>query len=154
MALIKKARSFERVVKGRCGQEDFEVKVKFRILGKSEQQKINELLMHSYKTAKANENSEDPAIMLELTDKDGDSLGNIDLKIAKKVVCGWDDYVDENGNPIEFNEENLEEFVDLDGVGEVLVQEYISGYADIKAKNSQTLRSGSADPPTQEDQTE
>lgn len=151
MALIKKAQFFEREISGTCGNEPFSLMVKFKILGKSAQTKINNLLMASYRTAKQNQGSEDPAIMLDLKDIDGEPLSSIDTKVAKMVVAGWKDFVDENENPIEFSQQNLEELVDQDGVGEAIIEGYMKGYAELKAKNLQTTQSGFADPPKEEE---
>ncbi len=54
---------------------------------------------------------------------------------AKKVVVGWTDVMDEEGNQIEYNEANLNELLEIPTLAIAVSTAYINSLTEAKRKN-------------------
>lgn len=54
---------------------------------------------------------------------------------AKKVVVGWTDVMDEDGNQIDFNEENLNELLEIPALSIAVSTSYVNSLTEAKRKN-------------------
>ncbi len=147
MALIRKKRILKGEIQATCGDEQVSFVVHYRVLEKKETTKILGLFAEIQKIkSELEEQGKDDLAFLEATDKDGDPIVEVGSKILKKIICGWEEYEDEDGNGVPFNEENLNELIDTDGIGEALLENWTDTIQKVKAKNSQSLQNGAADP--------
>jgi hypothetical protein len=147
MTLIRKKRILRGEIHATCGDEQVSFVVHYRVLEKKETTKILGLFAEIQRTASdLKEQGKDDLAFLEATDKDGDPIIEVGAKILKKIICGWESYEDEDGNGVPFNEENLNELIDTDGIGEALLENWTDTIQKVKAKNSQSLPNGAADP--------
>lgn len=143
MALIKKARHWEQKITFFAGGEEETVTILLKVLPSSENKEIYRLMEHAANLARS---VDENTLSSDLTDKDGDPLLDMDQKVARKVLGGWSDYTDEVGNPIPFEEEEINDFLDQEGVSEAIAKAWAQNYGEQKAKNSQTLPSGGSPP--------
>tara|TARA_Y100001973_G_scaffold81660_1_gene120452 strand:- start:2026 stop:2331 length:306 start_codon:yes stop_codon:yes gene_type:complete len=54
---------------------------------------------------------------------------------AKKVIVGWSDVFDEEGNQVEYNQENLNEVLEIPGLAIAISTTYVNSLNEAKRKN-------------------
>lgn len=58
-----------------------------------------------------------------------------DVEFSKAVVVGWKDVQDEDGSPIEFSSESLQQILEVPMVAKSVVSSYLESIAGSKVKN-------------------
>lgn len=139
--ILRQKRTIKRRIQGVCGDDPYDFTIRLLVLPDSKTREIRGKLQEAQQIIRRFE--QDPSTPLIM--KDGGSVEDLDLQIARQVLDGWEsDFLGEDGLPMPENDENKALLLDEQGMPARIAQEWAQATGE-SAKNSASSQSSGAD---------